>query len=97
MFYNILFFIIFTQTIIAINNYKTCQQCVFYIKPTYTDKYEIGNYFGKCNKFVNNDTLIGDFDYKYALLVRLNEDECGKEGKYFNQGEPVNYYDIPSL
>jgi len=46
---------------------------------------------------VNNDTLIGDFDYKYALLVRINENECGNEGKYFNQGEPVNSYDIPSL
>ena len=61
------------------------------------DKYEIGNYFGKCNKFVNNDTLIGDFDYKYALQVRLNENECGKEGKYFIEGEPITTMDIPSL
>jgi hypothetical protein len=92
-----LFLTIITQTIASTNIYNSCKKCISYIKPSFNDKYEIGNYFGKCNKFVNNDTLIGDFDYKYALQVRLNENECGKEGKYFIEGEPVNSIDIPSL
>jgi len=92
-----LFLTIITQTIASTNIYNSCKKCISYIKPSFYDKYEIGNYFGKCNKFVNNDTLIGDFDYKYALQVRLNENECGKEGKYFIEGEPVNSIDIPSL
>jgi hypothetical protein len=64
--------------------YKTCQHCIYYIRPIINDKYEIGNYFGKCIKFTNNDTMLGDVDYKY-------------EGKYHNPGETTNSYDIPSL
>jgi len=85
------------QSIFSMTTYKTCQQCIFYIKPNFNDKYEIGNYFGKCIKFTNNDTVISDFDYKFALMARINENECGKEGKYFISGEPSNSCDFPSL
>jgi hypothetical protein len=85
------------QTIFSKTTYKSCQQCIFFIKPNFNDKYEIGNYFGKCIKFTNNDTAISVFDYKFALMDRINEYECGKEGKYYNEGEPANSYDFPSL
>jgi len=85
------------QPILSMTTYKSCQQCIFYIKPNFNDKYEIGNYFGKCTKFTNNDTIIGDFDYKFALMVRINENECGKEGTYFISGDPANSYDFPSI
>lgn len=95
MYFIILFILL--QTIYSLTTYKTCQQCIFYIKPGFNNKYEIGNYFGKCIKFTNNDTIVGDFDYKYALIARLNENECGKEGKYHNKGEPANSCDFPSI
>jgi hypothetical protein len=38
-----------------------------------------------------------DFDYKFALMARINENECGKEGKYHNPGEPSNSCDFPSI
>jgi len=72
---------------------KPCQNCIYYIKPFFNDKYEIGNYFGKCLKFANNHTQ--ELDYKYALQVRINEKECGKDGKYFDSGMPIDI--IPSL
>lgn len=90
-------FLLILQTTLPMPTYKTCQQCIYYIRPIFNDKYEIGNYFGKCIKFTNNDTTLGDIDYKYALMSRINENECGKEGKYHNPGETSNSYDIPSL
>ena len=95
MYFIILFILL--QSIYSLTTYKTCQQCIFYIKPIFNDKYEFGNYFGKCTKFTNNDTIVGDFDYKYALMARINENECGKEGKYHNEGEPVKSCDFPSI
>ena len=67
MYFIILFLLL--PSIISSTIYKSCQQCIFYIKPIFNDKYEIGNYFGKCAKFSNNDTALGDFEYKYALIV----------------------------
>ena len=34
---------------------------------------------------------------RFFLAPRINENECGKEGKYYNEGEPANSYDFPSL
>jgi hypothetical protein len=100
MFYENYFYILLLlliQGVSSITNQKSCKQCIFYIKPNFNDKYEIGNYFGKCTKFNNNDTLIGEFDFKFALMARINEYECGKEGKYYISGEPSNSCDFPSI
>jgi hypothetical protein len=77
--------------------YKSCQHCIFYIKPFFNDKYEIGNYLGKCTKFIEIDSYTNQSQYKYAIQVRENENECGEDGIYYNQGEPVTTMDIPSI
>lgn len=76
-------------------NPKPCQQCIHYIKPLYNDKYDIGNYFGKCIKFMNYDKPLAEIDYKYAIIARTKEEDCGIEGKHFTSG--VSLDNIPSL
>ena len=92
-----LLLIICIQPIRTIYSYKSCQHCMFYIKPFFNDKYEIGNYLGKCSKFIEMDSYTNQSHYKYALQVRANENECGQQGLYYNVGEPITTMDIPSL
>lgn len=94
---NFLLLIICIQSIPSVYSYKSCQHCIYYMKPFFNDKYEIGNYFGKCAKFIEIDSYTNQSNYKYALQVRANENECGKQGIFYSAGLPVNSIDFPSI
>lgn len=56
---------------------KTCSNCKFYIRNT-----------KECSKLAKIDIVTGKKDYNYAITIRNNENNCGKEAKYFEK----NYF-----
>jgi hypothetical protein len=62
-----------------------CKHCKHY-KISLTNEY-----FSKCSKFfhkIKNQTVV---IYEYADLMRLDEDKCGKEGKFYENKEYRDY------
>jgi len=53
---------------------KMCKNCKFYIPGV-----------EKCSKFGDPDFVNGDHNYKYASIVRENENYCGMSGKLFEK------------
>jgi len=49
------------------------------------DEYYIGDYFGKCKKFMKVDDNSNELKYRYALQLRTFEYFCGKKGRLFEQ------------
>jgi hypothetical protein len=48
-------------------------------------KHEIGNYFGRCRKFGYVEIKTLEINYSYAHFVRADENQCGKQGKYYEE------------
>jgi hypothetical protein len=57
------------------------------------DQYYIGDYFGKCFKFMKIDDTTNELKYRYALQSRTYDDMCGKNGKFFEQKTNETNYD----
>ena len=64
---------------------KLCNKCKHYVEILYKDSIEIGNYYGKCSKYIDINHAIGEIEYSSALIIRNDETKCGKEGKYFEK------------
>jgi len=63
----------------------SCNNCKHYIDILYKDSIEIGNYYGKCYKFIDINHRTGEIDYSSALMIRNDETKCGKEGGLFEK------------
>jgi len=61
-----------------------CNQCKHFIQPMMKEETYIGDYFGKCNKFMVIDDS-NELKYRYALQARSFEYFCGKKGRLFEQ------------
>lgn len=70
-----------------------CNQCKHFIQPMMKDDYYVGDYFGKCNKFMVIDQS-NELKYRYALRARSFEYFCGKKGRFFEQKTNETNYDI---
>ena len=70
---------------ISKNTKLICSNCKNYIRPIYNEKFEIGNYLGKCSKFMEIDTLTNELKFKYAVKARLYESDCGSSAKYYEE------------
>jgi hypothetical protein len=57
-----------------------CKNCIYY-KPSWFDGYN----FGECKKFSKHDNKTDILIYNYTHLCRDNENECGKNGTYFQR------------
>ena len=66
---------------------KSCSNCKNYVEILYKESIAIGNYYGKCSKFIEINHATGEIDYSSALVVRNDETKCGKNGKYFEENE----------
>ena len=66
---------------------KSCSNCKNYVEILYKESIAIGNYYGKCSKFIEINHATGEIDYSSALVVRNDETKCGKNGKYFEKNE----------
>jgi hypothetical protein len=58
----------------------SCKNCIYY-KPSFFDSYN----FGECKKFSKKDNKTDILIYEYTHRCRDNEDECGKNGTYFQR------------
>jgi len=66
---------------------KLCSNCKNYIEILYKESTLIGNYYGKCSKFIEINHATGEIDYSSALVVRNDDTKCGKDGIYFEKNE----------
>lgn len=56
---------------------KTCVHFKFY------DANELNYTLGKCEKFGNKNIVSGEITYVFAESCRIDDDQCGKNGKHF--------------
>ena len=61
-------------------SYPLCKNCIYY-KPSFFTGYN----FGECKKFSKLDNKSDILIYTYTHLCRDNENECGKNGTYFEK------------
>jgi len=62
---------------------KLCRHCRFYLPENVGGKYEVGHYFSKCMKFGFINTNTSEIEYSYSFMSRDNENQCGKDAKYY--------------
>ena len=67
-------------------NVPSCRNCIHY-KPEIFNEYS--SLYSKCDYFGSKDTNTDYISYDYANMVRKDENKCGIEGKYFEQGENI--------
>jgi len=76
---------LFSSFIVKVKN--PCITCINYIPYRYSDPYlEIEDSRvipGKCSVFGKQHYVTGFVERDDALLCRLNENQCGKEGKHY--------------
>jgi len=77
------------KSIITNKNIPVCRNCVFYKPDIYGD--DFSSRYSKCGKFGEKNILTGKITYKYVDICRENETLCGKEGKYFEKEEQINW------
>jgi hypothetical protein len=56
-----------------------CQKCVHYRPTLFSPS------LSQCSQFGTKDVLTGDITYEYADLLRMDENKCGLEGRYYNK------------
>lgn len=77
---------LFSSFIIKIQN--PCINCVNYIKYKYTypphdEIYDPETKLGTCSLFGEQNLITGNIIYEDALLCRIHDSKCGKEGRYY--------------
>ena len=88
MFLYILFFSLYFVDSKQIKNINipSCRNCIYY-KPQLL--HEFSSPYSKCEFFGSKDINTDYISYDYADMSRNNENKCGIEGKYFEQGENI--------
>ena len=88
MFLYILFFSLYLvdSKQIRNNNVPSCRNCIHY-KPQLLEPFS--STYSKCDFFGSKDIITDYISYDYADLSRKDENKCGVEGKYFEQGEDI--------
>ena len=67
-------------------NVPSCRNCIHY-KPEIFN--EFSSTYSKCDYFGSKNINTDYISYDYANMVRKDENKCGIEGKYFEQGENI--------
>lgn len=68
--------------------FPNCKHCKHY-------RFSLTNHeFSKCSKFVNEIKKYNIVIYEYADLMRLDQEKCGKEGRYYENKEYRDMLDI---
>jgi len=61
---------------------NVCKDCVFFIQSVDKTNKNFFFYSDKCKRFIDYDEKM-NFKLSSAYECRMNENKCGKEGKYF--------------
>ena len=77
---SILSTLIYTIIYVDSLRHPLCKNCVYY-KPSFLNSYN----FGECTKFGKKDNKTDVLVYQYTHICRDNENECGKNGTYFQR------------
>lgn len=77
----------------SMNTSPKCNQCKHFIPAIMKDEYYIGDYLGKCNKFMRIDDSINEIKFRYAIQSRTYDDMCGKKGRLFEPKTNDTNYD----
>jgi len=75
--------IIQSKSVIKNINLPSCKNCVHF--QPYNSGFEFTSSLGTCNKFGVKNILTDKIKYDYADACRQDENQCGKEGKYFEE------------
>lgn len=78
-----IFALIFCFTVVFASSFPKCKNCIYY-KPQFYP-YDLSSPFNRCMKFSDKHSITGESIFHYANLCRMNENQCGKQGKYFHQ------------
>jgi hypothetical protein len=65
------------------NHYKLCKDCKHFLPTFIGDKYDVGDYFGKCNLYGKINLVTGEIDNEYASNVRIFDTMCGINATHF--------------
>ena len=79
-----LFALINSKKIKFIKNveHPSCKNCIYY-KPSYYSDFDSTS--SKCEKFGKKNIISEEITYDYAELCRGDKEQCGLEGKYFEE------------
>ena len=71
-----------------IKNKNPCINCIHYVKykykNPYDELYETNPISGKCSLFGEENLVTGVIEYESALICRINDSQCGKEGRFYS-------------
>jgi len=86
-----LYFIFFSLYLVGAKqirniNVPSCRNCIHYKPETFN---EFSSLYSKCDYFGSKNINTDYIFYDYADMVRKDENKCGIEGKYFEQGENI--------
>ena len=76
----------FTNKIIRNIEFPSCKNCVHFRPPSWSNDFT--DTYSKCEKFGTKDVVTDKISYNFAETCRVDEDLCGKSGKYFEK-EPL--------
>jgi len=62
-------------------DYPSCKNCIFY-KPSGLNN-DFLSTFNKCKQFGTKNVVTDEITYNYADMCRIDENLCGKSGKYY--------------
>ena len=64
---------------------KLCKDCRYFlpVANNITNSLDIRNHLGKCKNFYNININDVELNYEFAVKCRLDDNKCGKAGKFF--------------
>jgi len=90
----IVFIILFIEPLKGNIDYSNkCKFCKHFVRPFMKEGVYIGDYFGKCRKFLKINYGTNELNYEYAIFSRAREVECGLKGRYFEASNTTNNYE----
>lgn len=88
----LLYFLLLNTTLTTIiridktkNSYKLCKDCKHFLPTMYGDKFDIGNYMGRCSLYGKINLINGEIEHDYASTARSFDDMCGTNATHFEK------------
>jgi hypothetical protein len=76
-----------SEKIIKNINIPSCKNCIFH-KPNNNNNFASSS--NLCEKFGEKNIITSEIEYDSVFRSRINEEKCGKEGKYFQEEPNIN-------
>lgn len=70
------------------SQFPSCKNCIYYRPSIFSNNYV--STFSKCTYFGTKDMITNNIEYDFVDSCRKNENQCGKEGKYYVKDKYIN-------